>query len=121
MVKGHSGTDSLPPSPPRRRGSRAANAQPRRRWPWIPAFAGLTIAGAAAAVALLMIGGGAEAGEARPEGGPGQEVRAAVEAKSFLVVAANPLAAKAGAAIIREGGSAVDAAVAVQMVLNFNK
>ena len=70
-----------------------------------------------AGFAALMIGGGAEAGEARPEGGPGQAVRAAVEAKSFLVVAANPLAAKAGAAIIREGGSAVDAAVAVQMVL----
>jgi len=34
------------------------------------------------------------------------------------VAAANPLAANAGAQILREGGSAVDAAVAVQMVLS---
>ena len=68
---------------------------------------------------LLLAGfGAARAGEAQPEAGTGFELRAAVEAKSFLVVAANPLAAQAGAAIIREGGSAVDAAVAVQMVLN---
>ena len=74
----------------------------------------------AAALAALSLGlGAALAGEAQPEAAtsaPG--VRAAVTAKSFMVVAANPLAAKAGAAIIREGGSAVDAAVTVQMVLN---
>ncbi|MEI6556889.1 MAG: gamma-glutamyltransferase [Rhodospirillaceae bacterium] len=60
----------------------------------------------------------ARAGQNQPEPASGLEVRTAVEAKSFLVVAASPLAARAGAAIIREGGSAVDAAVAVQMVLN---
>ena len=73
----------------------------------------------AAVFAALLFGlGTARAGEAPPEAASGFEVRAAVTAKSFLVVAANPLAAKAGAQIIREGGSAVDAAVAVQMVLN---
>jgi gamma-glutamyltranspeptidase/glutathione hydrolase len=38
-------------------------------------------------------------------------------AKRYLVAAANPLAADAGAEILKRGGSAVDAAVAVQMVL----
>ena len=35
-----------------------------------------------------------------------------------MVVAANPLAAEAGLAMLRKGGSAVDAAIATQMVLN---
>ena len=38
-------------------------------------------------------------------------------AKRYMVAAANPLAAEAGAAVLKRGGSAVDAAVAVQMVL----
>ncbi len=61
----------------------------------------------ALAVAILLTAGSARA-----------EVRAAADAKSFMVVAASPVAARAGAQIIREGGSAVDAAVTVQMVLN---
>ena len=44
--------------------------------------------------------------------------REAVHAGKQMVGAANPLAAEAGRAILRRGGSAVDAAVAVQMVLN---
>lgn len=39
-------------------------------------------------------------------------------ARSFMVVAANPLATKAGCEVLKAGGSAVDAAIAVQMVLN---
>jgi len=39
-------------------------------------------------------------------------------ARSFMVVAANPLATKAGCDVLKAGGSAVDAAIAVQMVLN---
>jgi gamma-glutamyltranspeptidase/glutathione hydrolase len=38
-------------------------------------------------------------------------------AKRYMVAAANPLAADAGAEVLKRGGSAVDAAVAVQMVL----
>jgi gamma-glutamyltranspeptidase/glutathione hydrolase len=43
--------------------------------------------------------------------------RRAVDARSFLVVANHPVAAKAGCDILARGGSAVDAAIAVQMVL----
>jgi gamma-glutamyltranspeptidase/glutathione hydrolase len=38
-------------------------------------------------------------------------------AKRFMVAAASPLAAEAGAEVLKRGGSALDAAVAVQMVL----
>lgn len=41
-----------------------------------------------------------------------------VHDKRDMVAAANPLAAQAGRDILREGGSAVDAAIATQMVLN---
>ena len=43
--------------------------------------------------------------------------RDAVVAKHFMVAAASPLAAQAGADVLERGGSAVDAAIAVQMVL----
>src|SRR5918992_4675451 len=37
-------------------------------------------------------------------------------AKRFMVAAAHPLAAEAGADVLKRGGSAVDAAIAVQMM-----
>ncbi|SFQ95434.1 gamma-glutamyltransferase [Poseidonocella sedimentorum] len=40
-----------------------------------------------------------------------------VEAENWMVAAANPLAVEAGARVLREGGSAADAMVAVQSVL----
>lgn len=43
--------------------------------------------------------------------------RAAADAKHHMIAAANPYAAKAGLEILRAGGSAVDAAIAAQMVL----
>ena len=43
--------------------------------------------------------------------------REPVVAKEFMVAAANPLAVEAGVAVLARGGSALDAAVAVQMVL----
>lgn len=42
----------------------------------------------------------------------------AVVAPHFMVVAANPLAVEAGYNVLKRGGSAIDAAIAVQMVLN---
>ncbi|MEQ1888239.1 MAG: gamma-glutamyltransferase [Alphaproteobacteria bacterium] len=46
-----------------------------------------------------------------------QPAGAAVLAKTHMVAAAHPLAAEAGRQILRDGGSAVDAAIAVQAVL----
>ncbi len=42
----------------------------------------------------------------------------AITAKHHMVVAANPYASEAGLYILRRGGTAIDAAIAVQMVLN---
>jgi len=52
-----------------------------------------------------------------PEIASGTEEKAPVKARRQMVVAANPLAAEAGLKILREGGSAADALVAVQTVL----
>lgn len=48
---------------------------------------------------------------------PAAQAQAPAPARGPLVVAANPLAVEAGMAVLRRGGSAVDAAVAVQAVL----
>ena len=50
-------------------------------------------------------------------GSMGVPAAAAPVARGPIVSAANPLAAEAGMAVLRRGGSAVDAAVAVQAVL----
>jgi len=49
--------------------------------------------------------------------GPAAHARAEAPAKHDMVAAANPLAVDAGLQMLRAGGSAVDAAIAVQMVL----
>jgi len=54
----------------------------------------------------------------QPEGASGFLPKPLVKAKRHMVVAAHPLAAEAGLAILRKGGSAVDAGIATQMVLN---
>ncbi len=53
-----------------------------------------------------------------PEAATGRYQKSGGEAKKFMVAAANPLAVKAGVDILKAGGSAADAAVAVQTVLN---
>ncbi len=53
-----------------------------------------------------------------PEIATGFASKKAAYSRSFMVVAANPLATKAGCEVLRKGGSAVDAAIATQMVLN---
>ncbi len=52
-----------------------------------------------------------------PEAATGLQAAPLVTAKNAMVVAANPLATEAGMAILRQGGSAADAAIAVQAVL----
>ncbi|MDR3390701.1 MAG: gamma-glutamyltransferase [Sulfuriferula sp.] len=60
--------------------------------------------------------GAADRNEA-PEAATGIQQHVAVVARHAMVVAANPLATAAGVEMLRRGGSAVDAAIAVQMVL----
>jgi gamma-glutamyltranspeptidase/glutathione hydrolase len=68
-----------------------------------------------AAAALLCCG--PAAAQPQPEAPSGWTDKQAVVAAHEMVAAANPLAARAGLEILRAGGSALDAAVAAQMVL----
>ncbi|MBF6631379.1 MAG: gamma-glutamyltransferase family protein [Comamonas sp.] len=54
---------------------------------------------------------------AQPEGGSGWTEKPGWATEKFAVAAANPLATDAGYQVLKAGGSAVDAAIAVQMVL----
>jgi gamma-glutamyltranspeptidase/glutathione hydrolase len=56
--------------------------------------------------------------QASPEAATGWMGRTLATAKSQMVSAANPYAVEAGLEILRAGGSAADAAIAVQLVLN---
>ena len=74
-----------------------------------------TSTGAASAVVL---GSGLPGDPAAPEPSSGFRLGSqGVHAKSYMVVTANPLASQAGCEVLKAGGTAVDAAVAVQMVL----
>jgi gamma-glutamyltranspeptidase/glutathione hydrolase len=73
----------------------------------------------AVALALLFAFGAAHLRAfEQPEAESGFTAKPLVTAKHHMVVAANPLAAEAGLTILRKGGSAVDAGIATQMVLN---
>ena len=52
-----------------------------------------------------------------PEAATGFTNKKAVYGSKFMVAAANPYASQAGLSILEQGGSAVDAAIAVQLVL----
>lgn len=56
--------------------------------------------------------------DVQPEPDSGYTKKEIVKSNNFMVVTANKLAAKAGRDIINQGGNAIDAAIAVQMVLN---
>ncbi len=77
------------------------------------------LASAAMAIALLAVSPAiADAQGVQPEIATGAAARAQVMATREMAVAANPHAARAGAEILAAGGSAVDAAIAMQLVLN---
>ncbi len=59
----------------------------------------------------------ADSTPAQPEGSSGYTAKPGWASTRFAVAAANPLATDAGLQMLRAGGSAIDAAVAVQMVL----
>ncbi|HVL70997.1 MAG TPA: gamma-glutamyltransferase [Beijerinckiaceae bacterium] len=71
-----------------------------------------------AAALLLPASAFAQGMPAAPEAATGRVKREAGTAQRHMVAAANPLAAEAGREILRAGGNAVDAAIAVQLVLN---
>ncbi|NMG65556.1 gamma-glutamyltransferase [Azoarcus indigens] len=53
-----------------------------------------------------------------PEPATAAVTKVLVRAQRHMVAAAHPLAAQAGLAVLRQGGSAVDAGIAMQLVLN---
>jgi gamma-glutamyltranspeptidase / glutathione hydrolase len=55
---------------------------------------------------------------AQPEGSSGYNPKPGWATTKFAVAAANPLATDAGYQVLKAGGSAIDAAIAVQMVLS---
>jgi hypothetical protein len=63
------------------------------------------------------VGSGLPGDPAAPEPASGFRSKKLVSAKTYMVVTANPYASKAGCEVLKKGGSAVDAAVAVQAVL----
>jgi gamma-glutamyltranspeptidase/glutathione hydrolase len=69
---------------------------------------------------LLLCAGeaGAQTARPQPEQASGRVERAPVMADKIMVAAAHPLATQAGVDVLKAGGNAMDAAVAVQMVLN---
>jgi gamma-glutamyltranspeptidase/glutathione hydrolase len=73
---------------------------------------------AGVAGALLALSLACAAAQPAPEPATGRAPKAASLARHDMVVAANPIAASAGRDVLRQGGSAVDAAIATQLVLN---
>jgi gamma-glutamyltranspeptidase/glutathione hydrolase len=78
---------------------------------------GITILQRAACAALFLCGAGAHAQLGAPEIATERVEREAAVAKRHMVAAADPRAVEAGLEILRAGGSAADAAIAVQLVL----
>lgn len=72
----------------------------------------------AVAVSLTFIHpAAAQRGRIAPETATGFGNQTLATAKNYMIAAANPLAAEAGREMLRAGGSAVDAAIAAQLVL----
>lgn len=66
----------------------------------------------------VVIGSGLPGDPAAPEPASGYRLgKTPVLARDYMVVSANPLATRAGCNVLKSGGSAVDAAIAVQAVL----
>jgi len=71
-----------------------------------------------ASLALLLALSASALAQPLPDGPSGYAPKPAAVGKRFMVAAANPLAVDAGHAVLVRGGTAVDAAIAIQMVLN---
>jgi gamma-glutamyltranspeptidase/glutathione hydrolase len=81
---------------------------------WLPPCVAALLALAAAPAPA----GTPAAQRAAPETASGFQERRAVRAERYMVASANPHATQAGLAVLEAGGSALDAAIAAQLVLN---
>ena len=79
----------------------------------LAAFTLAACAGQPAATALNTGG----AGDLAPEQGSGRVQQQLVHAKDFMAASANPLATEAGYEVLKRGGSAIDAMIAMQTTL----
>ena len=73
--------------------------------------------GLALAGAVNLPAGAQDSLQAAPEAATGFQEKTGWPAQKYMVAAANPLAVDAGYQILRRGGSAIDAAIATQLVL----
>ncbi len=67
---------------------------------------------------LSMVSLAGAVNDLNPEAATGSVSKPLVTARHFMAASANPLATKAGHDVLADGGSAVDAAIAMQIVLN---
>lgn len=70
-----------------------------------------------ALLVLLPLPGRTLTVDANPEAATGSTQKTLAHASRWMAASANPLATEAGRQVLRDGGSAVDAAIAMQMVL----
>ncbi len=112
----------LPPAPITARDTAAKQqAFPRLRpWAWLPVVLLPLLAACTSLAPSIPASQSAPATSTlpvTPEAASGFHEKQPVLARKFMVATANPLGTEAGYQIVRAGGSAVDAAIAVQMVL----
>ncbi|TFW20164.1 gamma-glutamyltransferase [Massilia arenosa] len=80
-------------------------------------FKQIALAAACASVFATQFTHAQQVADRAPEISTGYQAKSGWTAKKFMVAAANPLAVEAGYEILKKGGSALDAAIATQLVL----
>ena len=70
------------------------------------------------ALAAIWMPGARAQQDPQPEQGTGRTAKASVAAADYMIAAANPHAVEAGYQVLKAGGTAVDAMIATQLMLN---